>query len=292
MSLVTTIIPSYNAREFISETIESAICQTHHDQEIIVVDDGSSDGSVDRLKDFGDRIHLIQQPNGGPAKARNTGARLASGRWLAFLDADDRWSPEKLEKQLALADEHTSLVYTDRLNFGDCGRMNRRLSEVATLWEGDVFEQLLRGNFITMSSALIRREDFLELGGFDEDRELISVEDWEFFVRFAEAGKRVRVCPEPLTEYRWHPVKISLNHDRCRHQRWTVLQRALRLNRAKELSWQSVRQAKANVWQASAWYASEASRWKAVSWYGRSLCYWPWDMTVYKAILRCSLGRV
>ena len=291
MTKVTAIIPAFNVEGFVAETIESALAQTHKDLEVIVVDDGSTDKTLSILRTFGDAIRVVEQPNGGPASARNTGARIAAGEWIAFLDADDVWVPGKIEKQLALADSETQLVYTDRENFGACDRMSRRLSDVATLWEDNLFENLMYGNFITLSSCIIRRTTFEQMRGFDEDRSLISVEDWEFFLRLAQRDPAVRACGEALTLYRWHPAKISLNHDSCRRQRIEVLDRALKTARGRTFSSEAVRRARANVWTASAWYVSESSRWKALQWYARSLVDWPWDSGVYRSMVRCALGR-
>ena len=116
MVRVSAIIPAYNADSFIREAVDSALGQTHTDVEVIVVDDSSTDDTASVLQSYGERIIVHRQPNGGVAAARNAGARLASGRWVAFLDADDVWLPTKIERQLAVAS--TPLSYTNRFNFG------------------------------------------------------------------------------------------------------------------------------------------------------------------------------
>src|SRR5262245_48697084 len=110
---VSAIIPAYNAAPFIEQAVASALAQKGVDTEVIIVDDGSTDGTWEKLERFGDRIWKVRQSNGGPAKARNHGARLATGDWLAFLDADDEWAPDKLAKQLALARDGIDLVYCE-----------------------------------------------------------------------------------------------------------------------------------------------------------------------------------
>ena len=99
---VSVIIPNYNYARFIGEAIESVLAQTYQPLEIIVVDDASTDDSIKVIESFGDKVKLIRQENGGVGKARNTGARNAGGDFLAFLDADDIWLPEKIEKQIKL----------------------------------------------------------------------------------------------------------------------------------------------------------------------------------------------
>src|SRR5438874_1191114 len=110
---VSVIIPAYNCAAYIGPAIASALSQRDVAVEVIVVDDGSTDETWHVLERFGDAIRTLRQANAGPAAARNRGARSAAGAWLAFLDADDEWLPEKLARQLALVDERTGLVYTD-----------------------------------------------------------------------------------------------------------------------------------------------------------------------------------
>ena len=113
MARVSVVIPAYNAANFIRDTVDSALAQTHRDLEVIVVNDGSTDDTLNRLQPYGSRIRVLDLANGGVARARNTGVKEATGSWIAFLDADDLWRPEKIERQLANSD--APLRYTDRL---------------------------------------------------------------------------------------------------------------------------------------------------------------------------------
>src|SRR5688500_9583140 len=110
-ALVSVVIPAYNYGHFVTEAVASALNQTHPHVEVIVVDDGSTDGTADILKPFGSRIRYIYQPNRGLSAARNTGIRAARGEWVAFLDADDLWHPSKTETQLSAVvnDSHIAL---------------------------------------------------------------------------------------------------------------------------------------------------------------------------------------
>ena len=112
MPRVSVIIPAYNAAATIAGTVESVLAQTCQDFEIICVDDGSTDATVAIIKQFGERVRLIEQANSGPAAGRNNGARNSSGEYLAFLDADDLWAPQFLERSVAAldSDHYLSLV--------------------------------------------------------------------------------------------------------------------------------------------------------------------------------------
>jgi glycosyltransferase involved in cell wall biosynthesis len=111
--VISVIIPAYNVAQFLREAVDSALAQTRRDIEAIVVDDGSTDGSADMLRDLDDpRLRVIRQDNAGSAAARNAGLRLASGNLVAFLDADDRWAPQNLERQAAFLESHPEVDMT------------------------------------------------------------------------------------------------------------------------------------------------------------------------------------
>jgi glycosyltransferase involved in cell wall biosynthesis len=286
---VSVIIPSFNAAAYVGEAVESALASKDVTVEVIVVDDGSTDGTLRVLEGFGSRVRSVKQDRGGPYRARNLGAQMARGEWLALLDADDDWRPEKLAAQLALADEGTDLVYTDRLNFGDYGRTTERQSDSVKLWEGDIFEPLLMGNFITLSSVILRKRAFEMLDGFETSRR--GVQDWDMWLRYAASGRKVRLCKEPLTRYRFHGEQMTNDLDQRAADREAVLRRALESDRGKKLPPATVRRALAQVWSLAGWHAVERNRAKAMSCYLRSAAYWPWSLTTYKNIVKSCLGR-
>ncbi len=193
---VTVIIPAHNAAAYLKQAVDSALGQRGVDVEVIVIDDGSTDETWDVMKGYGDAIRTARVVKGGPYKARNHGARLAAGVWLAFLDADDEWLPDKLAKQLALTEDGTEFVYTDCINFGEATHHKERESDSQRLWEGDVFEPLLLANFITLSSVLISRTAFERLGGFSED--LLGVMDWDLWLRYTAQGGRASSLPRAI----------------------------------------------------------------------------------------------
>lgn len=281
MPQVSVIIPAYNASAYVAQAVQSALGQRGVDLEVIVIDDGSTDDTPKVLATFGESIRVVRQSNAGHVKARNHAAQLARGEWLAFLDADDEWLPDKLAKQLQLAEEDTALIYTGRQNFGDCGRI-ASLQSVEELLEGDVFDMLLLGNFLTVSSVIIRKTWFEQLEGFNA--EPYGCEDWDLWLRCAARGGRIRVCREPLTRYRWHTTSMSFNHDRMCYGRFKVLERALALPRSRQAPWSVRRRALAYAWVVSAAYAANNSRWTALKWYIRSLTCWPFIGEAYLGI--------
>jgi glycosyltransferase involved in cell wall biosynthesis len=188
------IVIVYNGEQYIERAVQSALGQTVADIEVIVVDDGSSDGSADRVGRIKDsRLRLVRQSNQGPSAARNTGIREAKSDWIAFLDCDDWWTPDKLEHQLATAARGTNvaLVYSGATTLLEDGSV---LSEAIPRLRGAVLKELLLGNHITgsSSSVLIRRDVLSELGGFRTD--IHYGEDWDLWLRIA-ARHRIEMVP-------------------------------------------------------------------------------------------------
>jgi glycosyltransferase involved in cell wall biosynthesis len=286
---VSTIIPVYNGAAYLRQAIDSVLAQRDVSVELIVIDDGSTDDTWQVLESYGDALHKERQANAGPAQARNLGARRATGEWLAFLDADDEWLPDKLARQLELAGQQAGLVYTDRRNIGTCTHVAELQSASVPQYEGDIFEPLLRDNFITMSSVLMHRDWFARLGGFADG--VYGCDDWDLWLRYAAVGGLVRLCREPLTLYRWHANSISTNQERMCASRLAVIQRALASPRGQRVSRCLAPQALAGAWQCSALQAAPARRWQAIAWYLRSATYWPWNVDVYKGMVKCCLGR-
>jgi glycosyltransferase involved in cell wall biosynthesis len=285
--VVSTIIPAYNAGAYVDQAVTSALNQRDVDSEVIVIDDGSTDNTWEILQRFSDRVRAVRQTNAGHVRSRNRGAQLARGEWLAFLDADDEWLPDKLAKQLNRADENTGLVYTDRVNFGDIERVSGLQSTTIRQFEGNVFEQLLFNNFITVSSVVMRKSWFDRLGGFDP--ELLVCEDWDLWLRFTACGGVVKLCPEPLTRYRWHATSMTNNQRRMCEGRLKVVRRALATERGQRTSRATCRRALSNAWACSAWYAAVVCPWTAARWYFWAASYWPFNMQLYKGMLKCLL---
>ena len=197
---ISVIIPAYNAEHFLPRSLGSVFAQTFPPHEVIVVDDGSTDLTAQVAEQLGAKV--IRRPNGGLGAARNTGIQHASGEWIALLDADDSWSPEKLERQVAVIQPDIVLVYTGSRHFDDRGtRTVQRAIDPLT-----AKEMLRYCNPILPSSVLLRRQVVLSAGGFIEGAP--SCEDWGMWVRLVPLGAFAAVA-EPLTNYYLHPASMS-----------------------------------------------------------------------------------
>ncbi|MGH9607971.1 MAG: glycosyltransferase family 2 protein, partial [Terracidiphilus sp.] len=199
---ISVVIPAYNAARFLPRCLGSVFAQTLKPTEVIVVDDGSTDDTAAIAASLGATV--LRRPNGGLAAARNTGIRGATGDWIALLDADDLWAPTKLERQAAVIQYNTVLVYTGKHFFDDHGDRG----EQPALDPFSAKNILRHCNPITPSSVIARRQALMRKGGFRED--IGACEDWEMWMRLKPVGEFVAVA-DPLTEYYLYPQSLSAN---------------------------------------------------------------------------------
>jgi glycosyltransferase involved in cell wall biosynthesis len=214
--LVSIVIPAYNAEATIVETLESVSRQTYSNLEILVINDGSQDRTVETVERFAardDRVRLINQPNAGVAHARNNGILQAKADFIAPLDADDLWHATKIEKQLALmlaGGEELGLVYCPHRRIDQDGRVTS--TAVVSRIEGWVFYRHLDRNFVgNGSTPLVRRTALLEIGGYSSrlrDNRAGGCEDYLMQLQVARNYKFACV-PEYLVGYRELPDAMS-----------------------------------------------------------------------------------
>jgi glycosyltransferase involved in cell wall biosynthesis len=201
--LVSVVIPAFNAARTLAASNESALGQTVRDLEIIVVDDGSTDATADVVRSFAHvGVVLAPQANAGAAAARNAGIRLARGRFVALLDADDLWLPRKLEIQLRYLDERPGCqaVQCGALHVDD--RLQLLSVHPCTDTGNALIESLLFQNLPAFLSALVvERERLLAVGLFDTSLEIL--EEWDMALKMSRFCG-MRSVPEPLLKYRWH----------------------------------------------------------------------------------------
>lgn len=225
---VSVIVPVYNAMAYLPATVDSVLEQTLSSFEVILIDDGSSDGVQQWAQKITDpRIHYINQGRKGTSHARNTGIAQAQGEYIAFLDADDLWDPTKLEKQVACLEQNpqVGLVYTlvSLIN-----QQNDLTGHVfANCPEGDVWEQLVVRNFIGCGSVpMVRRQCFETVGVFDEERLGSYLEDWDLWLRVARHYP-FALLNESLVFYRLHPYGSSKNWRGMERSYHNLIEKAL-----------------------------------------------------------------
>jgi glycosyltransferase involved in cell wall biosynthesis len=210
-SLVSVVIPTYNRRQFVAETIDSVLAQTYGEIEVIVVDDGSTDGTGEYLKarySTEPRFRYLWQENAERARARNTGIKAAQGEYVAFLDSDDLWLPEKLEAQMRLLTAHPEMVMAVSW-FEFIDEQHRTLGvfaspDMADVASGDFARRMIAANRIGSPTPVIKREVLLDAGMFCPDCKVLCFEDWELWTRVSVFG-RVGLIPTVLALHRIHP---------------------------------------------------------------------------------------
>ncbi|CAB1129996.1 Glyco_trans_2-like domain-containing protein [Candidatus Hydrogenisulfobacillus filiaventi] len=201
---ISVVIPAYNARAVIADALESALNQELAPLEVIVVDDGSTDGTADWVRSRYPGVVVIEQANGGPSRARNAGIAAARGDWVAFLDADDRWHPRKLAAQANLVADcpEAVLVATDWIRWRPAFPDLPPEVPVRTLRKQDL---LIMNRFQT-STVLASTRALRAVGGFDPGVD--GAEDWDCWLRLADTGA-VRVLAWPYVMYRDVPSGYS-----------------------------------------------------------------------------------
>lgn len=234
---ISAIIPCYNGERFVGDAIESVLGQSYRDLEVVVVDDGSADGSPAVVSGYlsDDRVKLVRHDmNRGIPAARNTGIAASVGEFISFLDQDDSWAPEKLDRQIRIFDAsppEVGMVFSDVLivddngmNLGLCvGReIPRRLDAMSREAR---LRALFRHNFMPLISVLVRRRCLDEVGWFDESIGG-GMDDYELCLRLV-AGCGVRAIREPLATHRVHTANYSENTERLIADAPRIIERAL-----------------------------------------------------------------
>jgi glycosyltransferase involved in cell wall biosynthesis len=217
MPRVSIIIPTYNCASYVGRAIDSVRAQTYKDYEILVVDDGSTDNTKDVVVQYGREVTYLYQQNQGVSAARNHAVSKASGELLAYLDADDMWYPEKLERQVAFLDTHQ-----------DCGMVHSEMSVIneqdeilhvrfyeethRSVPHGHCVQQLLTRCHIQTLTVVERRNTFDRVGGFDE--RLPIAQDYLHWIMIAADGQALGYLAEPLGKYRWRTGSLIGNNRR------------------------------------------------------------------------------
>jgi len=253
--MVSVIIPTFNRVTFIRDTVDSVLSQTVHDMEVIVIDDGSTDGTGELIRTHyakEPRVRYIWQENAERSVARNHGIRVATGEFIAFIDSDDLWHPTKLERQMEcfMANPQLVMVHTDWCQLYEDGIIVPIGMKDPSCAQGNMFGAMVYHNLIGTATPLVRRWVFDQIGGFNEDRRLLCFEDWEMWTRIAVLGP-VGYITEVLATRRRHAGNTEKAVDPMVYRRFveTIVrsvkrpQRCVAITSARQRFWVEINRA-------------------------------------------------
>lgn len=231
--LISIITPAYHSEEFIADTIESVLAQTYPNWELIIVDDCSQDQTVDIVKSYAKKDARIKlytlNENRGPAITRNTAIQHANGRYLAFLDSDDQWLPEKLEKQLRFMQDHQiAFSFTAYHVIEQDGTATGTISEVP---DRAVYTDLLKNNVVGCLTVMLDRA----IIGDVEMVNIRSRQDYALWLDITRRGFPAYGMSEPLAKYRTVANSLSSNKVKMAKQNWRVYREIEKLNLVKSM---------------------------------------------------------
>jgi GT2 family glycosyltransferase len=211
LPVVSVIIPTYNRWPMIAEAVESVLEQAYRSFEVIVVDDGSTDGTKERLKKYGSSVVVISRQRSGVAASRNYGIRIAQGRYMAFLDSDDLWLPQKLTIQTSFMEQHpeVKICQTEEIWIRHGAKVNPKAKHAKP--SGDIFRRSLDLCLVSPSAVMMMRDLLDQFGGFDESFPVC--EDYDLWLRIAKEHA-IPLIPEPLV------VKRGGHADQLSHSTW------------------------------------------------------------------------
>lgn len=244
MPRVSVVIPTFNCGQFIRRTVKSALAQTYRDLEVIVVDDGSTDGTRSILSEYGSSVRYIFQSNQGASAARNAALEKASGEFIAYLDADDLWVPDKLARQVEYLDAnpgcglvHTDVAVIDEQDSVLYARFNQETQRAVP--QGTCLRQLLLRSHIQTLTVVERRAAFDCAGKFDV--RLPVAQDYLHWIQVALEGYEIGYLPDPLGLYRWRAGSLMASQRRLvadfvRIYQILLMERALEQNHGHDMA--------------------------------------------------------
>lgn len=282
--LVSVIIPTYNRLELLKETVESVRNQSFRDFEIIVVDDGSTDGTAEWLKGRSD-IRSLSQTNSGIATSRNNGAAIARGRWLAFLDHDDLWARDKLANQMEFISKNSevALVAARHVRLGNRYRVPRRPKWI----KGDLFVKAYSESFIHTSSVMIRKDVFDAIGGFPPRYRFAD----EFDVWLAISRDfTIAYFDKPLVFIRFYESNTSHNRVGVRTDTYDILQKHYDPDRIpRSVYLRTLSDHDISFGRA---YLRTGNAAEALKWFRKSIRRTPFRPRSWRYFLRCGIALV
>lgn len=260
MPKVSVIIPTYNCAEYIAEAIDSVLAQTYKNYEIIVIDDGSTDNTKQILKDYKDKIKYIYQKNHGVSIARNNGIINSTGKYVAFLDSDNKWLPNLLAESLSIFEKYpeVGLVHSRKIRISEDGFWFKKDNHGDEKYlSGNIYKYLLfRKANINLSSVVLRRNCLEKVGMFDDNLSKIGCEDRELFLRIAKKYK-IMYINKSLYVGRVRKKSMSANHKNMMKGRYYIVdkfcppKKGLNTMRKKALSSIHFQRADGYIWKSN-----------------------------------------
>lgn len=225
--LVSVVVPVYNREHMVGKTLDSILCQSYQQVEVVAVNDGSTDNSLAVLMRYAEmhpgKVKVIDQGNAGQVKARNRGLSEAQGEFIAFLDSDDTWEADKLSLQIPLLKGNVGLVYSGINEVDPGGNVIRTILPEPGM-RGDIYRYLLVSNRMTGGAVVVSRRALAAVGVFDES--FRAAENWDLWIRIARHFE-VDYVDRPLVNYLKHPGNMSQDNSRMTQGAWSVLQKHL-----------------------------------------------------------------
>ena len=288
--LVSIVIPTYNHAPMLQRALATVIEQTYQNWNAIVVNNFSTDNTLDVVAKFNDpRIQCVNFRNNGVIGAsRNEGITLSTGEYVAFLDSDDTWFPTKIEKCVASLESGSDLVCHAEYWIDESGKS--RLVAYGPSEAATHHNLIYKGNRISTSATMVRATLLKEVNGFDTSPELISTEDYDLWIRLAAKSNRFAFIDEPLGEYHRHDNNVSANIEKHLAAELALLAKHFSVNAQLENSLARRRR------KALAYYGAGRSlhrtnkHFLALKKYSRSMIIWPISLRLYAAVLLSLVG--
>lgn len=282
---VSVVITCYNYGRYLKSAIDSVLEQSLPVEEIIVIDDGSTDNTQAVLTRYktNEKVSFVYQKNKGQAKAKNIGIQIARGAFVAFLDADDIWDPQKIEKQAPLfSNPDVGVVYTRQKFIDENNRVHSNAPVRLTPYRGRVVGEILKDNFIPFSSVIVRRTCFEKFGVFDE--KLSMSIDWDLWLR-CSLGTEFDYVDEDLLLYRLGHAGQMSKDAATREKCCDIIFENFIAQHEGELSKKEVRDARVYTYNNRAYACRTDDIGKALSYYRRSVMENPLQLKAYKGLL-------
>lgn len=288
--LISIITPTFNRERTITLAVESVLAQSYQHWELLIIDDGSRDGTRERLSSYldDDRIQYHFQENQGQSVARNLGLQYARGALVCFLDSDDLWVPGKLERQVMLMNTHpdVDILHSDEIMIDEVGRELSRKN--MRRYSGRIARQMLVDNSVSINTVMARRECFDAMGGFSGRYGV--ADDYDIWLRFS-ARFRFHYVPEYWGYYRVMPDQISSNKDRRFAANESIVRDFIKEYGSTLKPWE-IRWGLARFYCRKARYFAVTGR-SATAWgaIGRALRFAPLDSVVWRGLYRVIFPR-